>query len=217
MKVKKGPISICVVEDDTRLLENLRSLLSREKDLEVVAAYACPQKAINEVEWGTVRVLLTDLDLPALSGVEVIRSACAANPDLLAMAYTVCENRQTVFAAIQAGAFGYVLKGSPVSALRDAIYELVDGGSPMSPTIARMVLHDFKASQVRQSLAEGLSEREVQVLRLIAKGLLYKEVADELGISTHTVHTLLKRIYAKLHVHNRRAAVRVARQTGQLR
>lgn len=191
-------------------------LLSREEGLEVVGAYACPRKAIEEVEWNDVRVLLVDLDLPAVSGVEVIRIACAANPDLLAMAYTVCENRQMVFAAIQVGAFGYVLKGSPVNELRDAIHELLDGGSPMSPAIARMVLRDFKRSQAQQVLAEELSGRELEVLRLIAKGLLYKEAAEALGISTHTVHTLLKRIYAKLHVHNRRAAVRIAQQVGLL-
>ena len=86
----------------------------------------------------------------------------------------------------------------------------------MSPGIARLELCDFRVEHAQQALSEELSEREVVVLRLIAKGLLYKEVADELSVSTHTVHTFLKRIYAKLHVHNRRAAVRVARQTGQL-
>lgn len=207
-------VSVCLVEDDTRLLQALEALMAREEGFRVVGAFTCPQAAIEEMEWRRVRVLLTDLDLPAISGVEVIRTACAANPHLLAMAYTVCENRQMVFAAIQAGAFGYVLKGSPIHEIRDAIYELLDGGSPMSPAIARMVLRDFRTARAQHTLIEELSDREVDVLRLIAKGLLYKEVADELGISTHTVHTFLKRIYAKLHVHNRRAAVQMARQTG---
>lgn len=209
-------IQICLVEDDTRLLKALETLLARERGFVVMGAYSCPQRAIDEMDWSQVRVLLADLDLPAISGVEVIRSARAANPDLLAMAYTVCENRQMVFSAIQAGAFGYVLKGSPVQEIRDAIYELLDGGSPMSPAIARMVLRDFQIARSRDAVRDELSEREADVLRLIAKGMLYKEVADELGISTHTVHTFLKRIYSKLHVHNRRAAVRVALQTGQL-
>ena len=209
-------ISICLVEDDRHLLQALQALLAREEGFEVVGAYACPQEALEDADWGRVRVLLSDLDLPAVSGVEVIKAATAANPRILAMAYTVCENRQMVFAAIQAGAFGYVLKGSPVHEIREAIYELLDGGSPMSPAIARMVLRDFQAARSQHLRIAELSDREVDVLRLIAKGLLYKEVADELGLSTHTVHTFLKRIYAKLHVHNRRAAVQMARQTGLL-
>ncbi len=209
-------IAICLVEDESRLLRLLETLLAREKDFEVVGAYACPKEALERVRWSEVRVLLADLDLPGISGVEVIRTACASNPDLLAMAYTVCENRQTVYAAIQAGAFGYVLKDSPVAEIRAAIYDLLEGGSPMSPSIARMVLRDFQTIRNDHVLSEGLSDREVEILRLIARGLLYKEVADELGISTHTVHTFLKRIYSKLHVHNRRAAVRVARKVGLL-
>lgn len=210
-------IAVCLIEDDTRLLHVLQTLLAREDGFAIAGAYDCPLQALKEVHWDGVCVLLADLDLPGMSGVEVIRTARAANPDLLAMAYTVCENRQMVYAAIQAGAYGYILKSSPVPAIRDAITELVQGGSPMSPAIARMVMRDLGSEGASQAMAEELSEREVDVLRLIANGLLYKEVADELGISTHTVHTFLKRIYAKLHVHNRRAAVRVARQTGQLR
>ena len=215
--MNESPVPVCLVEDDTRLLGTLRSLLDREPDFTVVGAFSCPHTALDEMDWTTVRVLLADLDLPGLSGVEVIRAACDSHAELLAMAYTVCENRQMVYAAIQAGAFGYVLKGNPVSELRDSIYELLDGGSPMSPAIARMVLRDFQVSKAPKPSTGELSEREIEVLRLIAKGFLYKEVADELSISTHTVHTFLKRIYAKLHVNNRRAAVQLARQTGLIR
>jgi DNA-binding NarL/FixJ family response regulator len=208
------PIPICLVEDDSKLLQALKSLIDHDQRFAVVGAYDCPRQALTEADWPCIRVLLTDLDMPELSGVELIQQACAENPDLLAMAYTVCENRQMVYSAIQAGAYGYILKSSPISEIGGAIQELVDGGSPMSPGIARMVLRDFRSDVASQALATELSEREVMVLRLIAQGLLYKEVADELNISTHTVHTFLKRIYSKLHVHNRRSAVQVARQTG---
>ncbi len=208
------PITICLVEDDQQLLRLLERLLGREGDLHVVGAFADPKQALERVDWSAVQVLLTDLDMPGLSGVEVIRAAREANPELLAMAYTVCENRQTVYAAIQAGAFGYILKDSPVEEIRDAIHNLLEGGSPMSPSIARTVLRDFQSARGDRAIVEELTDREVEVLRLIATGLLYKEVADKLGISTHTVHTFLKRVYAKLHVNNRRAAVRVAREVG---
>ncbi len=208
------PIPICVVEDDSELLGALKILLDRDKRFVVAETFGCPGKALRLADWSQIRVLLTDLDMPEMSGVELIREACTVNPDLLAMAYTVCENRQMVYSAIQAGAYGYILKSSPISEICGALQELVEGGSPMSPGIARMVLRDFRSDVASQSLATELSEREIEVLRLIAQGLLYKEVADELNISTHTVHTFLKRIYSKLHVHNRRAAVQVARQTG---
>lgn len=207
-------MKLCLIEDDANLLKNLSARLNREPDMKVAGAYANAEAALRDLPWGGVDVLLSDIDLPGLSGVEAIRQACQAQPDLLAMAYTVCENRHTVFSALKAGAYGYVLKGSPVGELTAAIRELQAGGSPMSPAIARMVLTEFKGETREEETVEDLTQRELAVLKLVAEGLLYKEIGDRLSISPHTVHTFVKRIYGKLHAQDRKEALQTARRSG---
>lgn len=208
-------IRVIVVEDDPRLLENLTRLLGRREDFRVVASFSSAEAALAADPWHTGEVLISDIDLPGISGVELIAKAREANPNLLPLAYTIYEDRDTVFAALKAGAFGYLVKGCSAEMLESSIREVVRGGAPMSPAIARRLLDRF-LEDVAPEPAEALSPREVELLRCVAEGLLYKEIGEQLGISPHTVHTHIKNIYGKLHATDRAHALRRARMLGYL-
>lgn len=208
-------IRVIVVEDDPRLLENLSRLLDRREDFQVVASFGSAEAALAADPWHNGEVLISDIDLPGISGVELIAKARELNPNLLPLAYTIYEDRDTVFAALKAGAFGYLVKGCSAEMLESSIRELVRGGAPMSPPIARRLLDRF-LEDVAPEPAESLSPREVELLRLVAEGLLYKEIGEQLGISPHTVHTHIKNIYGKLHATDRSHALRRARMLGYL-
>ena len=208
-------IRIIVVEDDARMLGYFARLLERREGFLVVGAYASADEALQAAPWSEGDVLISDIDLPGISGVELIAKARAANPDLLPLAYTIYEDRDTVFAALNAGAFGYLLKGCSAEYLETAIRELVRGGAPMSPVIARKLLDRFLQDSPAEP-AEALSPREVELLRSVSEGFLYKEIGERLGISPHTVHTHIKNIYGKLHATNRQHALRRAKMLGYL-
>lgn len=208
-------IRIIVVEDDPRLLENLARLLERRDDFEVVGRYGNAEEALAANPWRPGDVLIVDIDLPGISGIELISRAKIAEPGLLPLAYTIYEDRDTVFAALNAGAFGYLVKGCDSDYLETSIRGLVLGGAPMSPSIARRLLDQFLESSASEEAA-ALSTREIGLLRLVADGLIYKEIGERLGISPHTVHTHIKNIYGKLHASDRRHALRRARMLGYL-
>ncbi|MCW1913219.1 response regulator transcription factor [Luteolibacter sp. GHJ8] len=208
-------IRIIVVEDDPRLLENLAKLLQRREDFEVAACYSNAEDALAANLWQAGDVLISDIDLPGMSGIELIAKVKEVQPEVLPLAYTIYEDRDTVFAALTAGAFGYLVKGSSPETLETSIRELVRGGAPMSPSIARRLLDRFlQDSPPQESVA--LSTREVGLLKLVAQGLIYKEIGEQLGISPHTVHTHIKNIYGKLHATDRAHALRRARMLGYL-
>jgi DNA-binding NarL/FixJ family response regulator len=208
-------IRIIVVEDDPRLSENLARLLGRREDFEVVACYANAEEALAASPWLAGDVLIADIDLPGISGIELISRVKAAQPEVLPLAYTIYEDRDTVFAALTAGAFGYLVKGCAPEYLEMSIRELVLGGAPMSPSIARRLLDRFLQDTPAEESA-ALSAREVGLLRLVAQGFIYKEIGEQLGISPHTVHTHIKNIYGKLHATDRQHALRRARMLGYL-
>jgi DNA-binding NarL/FixJ family response regulator len=208
-------IRIIVVEDDARLLESLARLLEKRADFHVTATHTSAEEALAANRWNEGDVLISDIDLPGISSVELIAKAKAANPELLPLAYTIYEDRDTVFAALNAGAFGYLLKGCSAEYLETSIRDLVRGGAPMSPAVARRLLDRFLQDSPPEP-AEALSPREVELLRCVAEGLLYKEIGEQLGISPHTVHTHIKNIYGKLHATDRQHALRRARMLGYL-
>jgi two-component system NarL family response regulator len=166
--------------------------------------------------WDQVEVLLADIELPGMSGVQLIAQVHLAHPHILPMAFTIHDARGTVFAALKAGAYGYVLKGGPIQDLITALRELAAGGSPMTPAIARMVILEFHKVVDHVSEVEELSAREREILSSVAKGLLYKEIAQRTSLSPHTVHTHIKNIYAKLHARSRGEALYTARVLGVL-
>ncbi len=156
--------------------------------------------------------MLCDLGLPGMSGIEFIKKIKAESPSLEIMAHTVFDDRENVFSALKAGASGYLLKGCSPREIIEAIYELHQGGSPMSPKIARKVIHEFQDAEIAEQFV--LSQREKSILKCIELGMTYKEIATDLSISSHTVHSHIKRIYEKLQSKDRTEALVKARKSG---
>ena len=211
-------LRVAIVEDDVGHLARLESVLGGVSDFQLAGLHASAESALAATDWKQVQVLLTDLELPGLSGVGLIARAAEQNPALLPLAYTIHDQRETVFAALRAGAFGYVLKGGTAEDLVDAIRQVARGESPMSPAVARYLIdafhHDLSPNETDHP--DGLTVREADLLRLVASGLVYKEIGQRLAISPHTVHAHVKNIYEKLHAANRSQALRRAHVLGYL-
>jgi len=208
-------MNLCLVEDNPLMLKSLSTRLSRENDITIACAAPTAEDALASCPWAEVEILLADIDLPGISGIELIRKVREAHPHILSMALTICEDRDTVFRALKAGAYGYLLKGSSPRSLLQSIRELHQGGSPMTPSIARQVILTLQPPQ-GEPAAEPLTQREQDILLHVADGELYKEIADIFGISVHTVNTHIKHIYSKLHASGRAQAIRRAREAGLL-
>ncbi len=203
---------LAIVEDDPLLLESLKMLLSGETGITVSGAFRSAEEALPALKQAKPDVMLVDLGLPGMTGVELIKRIKEDMPGSEIMAHTVFEDRENVFSAIKAGASGYILKGSSPREIVEAIHEVHKGGAPMSPKIARKVIHEFQDESVSEQYL--LSLREKDIVKCIEEGLTYKEISHRLGISAHTVHTHIKRIYEKLHAKNRVEALAKARKTG---
>ena len=203
---------VVIVEDDQLLLENLKLLLGSDGGIAVVGAFSSAEEALPELTELRPEVMLTDLGLPGMPGVELIRKTRELLPGIEIMAHTVFEERDTVVAALKAGASGYLLKGCSPWEIMEALHTLYEGGAPMSQKIARKVIMEF------QDEADGeqylLSPREKEIVKSIETGLTYKEIAKKFNISPHTVHTHIKNIYEKLQAKDRREALLKARRKG---
>ena len=205
-------ISVSIVEDAQGVREALVRVLDNAPGFRCVSSYPNAETALAEIPARSPDVVLMDIDLPGMNGVECVRKLKALLPQTQVMMLTVYEDTQNIFNALAAGANGYMLKRTPTKELIEAIREVHRGGSPMTTHIARLVVQSFQkpAAAAPQSgggdLAE-LSEREQQVLDLLAQGLIYKEIADKLNIGYETVHTYIRRIYEKLQVRTRTEAV----------
>ncbi len=204
---------LVIIEDDPILLESLKLLLSGEKGIIVAGAFNSAEQALRSLRKAAPEVMLADLGLPGMSGIELIKRAKEDMPELEIMAHTVFEDRENVFSAIKAGASGYILKGSSPREIVEAIYEIHKGGAPMSPKIARKVIHEFQDENV-EGQQYLLSQREKDIVKCIEQGLTYKEISLRLNISSHTVHTHIKNIYEKLQAKDRGEALIKARKTG---
>ncbi len=203
---------LVIIEDDPLLLENLTLLLSGEEGITVSGSYRSAEDAIRSLKNAAPDVMLTDLGLPGMSGVDLIKKAKEEMPSLEIMAHTVFEDRERVFSAIKAGASGYILKGSSPREIIESIHALYKGGAPMSPKIARKVIHEFQDEVVGEQFL--LTQREKEIVKLVEDGLTYKEIGEKLSISTHTVHTHIKNIYEKLQAKDRNDAIIKARKKG---
>jgi DNA-binding NarL/FixJ family response regulator len=203
---------IVIIEDDPILIESLTLLLKGENGIVVAGAFRSAEDAIEGLVGAAPDVMLTDIGLPGMSGIELIKKAKEVLPELEIIAHTVFEDRDRVFAAIKAGASGYLLKGSSPRELIESIHELHKGGAPMSPKIARKIIQEFQDEAVGGQFL--LTQREREIIKLIEEGLTYKGIAEELNISTHTVHTHIKNTYEKLQAKGREDAVAKARKKG---
>jgi DNA-binding NarL/FixJ family response regulator len=199
-------IKTCIVEDVRDVREGLINLLSKDQRFEVLASFANAESASKELRAWQPNIVIMDINLPGMNGIDCIKAVKAQCPTTQFIMYTIYENDDQVFEALMAGASGYLLKKTPVEKICDALVELNDGGSPMTTQIARKVIEKMRLNEATNKL-EILSLRENEVLQYLAKGLLYKEIAARLNIATNTVRQHIHHIYEKLHVQNRAEAV----------
>ena len=199
-------IGICVVEDDAGFRTGLERLLGRTQDFRCLGCFASGEAGLQAVPDIKPDVVLMDLNLPCMNGVECVRKLKTLLPSVQIVMLTVYEDPDQIYNALSAGAMGYLLKQTPPAELLNAIRDVHVGGAPMSSQIARKVVMSFQSAPAA-SEAEGLSAREREVLDYLAQGFLIKEIGEKLGIGFDTVRTYIRRIYEKLHVHSRAQAV----------
>jgi DNA-binding NarL/FixJ family response regulator len=203
------PISIAIVEDLDEVREGLKNFLSLDPDLTVTGTYRTAIDSVDGILQLQPDVAIVDINLPGMNGIECIREIRKQSTVTQFMMFTVYENDEKVFEALKAGASGYMLKSTGLPHIIEALKELHRGGSPMSANIARKLVKVFQQPPRTSPSADitVLSPRETEILHLLAQGLLYKEIADNLTISTSTVRQHIHRIYDKLHVQNRTEAI----------
>jgi len=200
-------IRVSIVEDDARIRASLARLIDGGPRFRCVSQHESAERAIAELPGVGPDVLLMDINLPGMSGVECVRRVKALLPATQVVMLTVYEDTDLIFAALAAGATGYLLKRTPPDELLDGIRDVHRGGSPMTGHIARKVVQSFRDGDRGGPDEDALSPREREVLEHLAQGYLYKEIAARLAISYDTVHTYVRRIYEKLQVHSRTEAV----------
>lgn len=202
------PLVISLVEDNTALAHELKELFNSQADMLVLDVFPTAESALQSLPSRIPEVLVVDLRLPGMGGVELILLLKQRFPKLHMLVLTMYEESDLIFEALRAGASGYLLKRLQPEELCDAVRQTHRGGAPMSPSIALKVVESFRTPPVRTLAVENrLSPREEEILSLLAEGCLYKEISATLGISIDTVRTHLRRIYEKLHVHSRTQAV----------
>ncbi|HUR44778.1 MAG TPA: response regulator transcription factor [Candidatus Saccharimonadales bacterium] len=200
-------IKVSIVEDDSRARQAMEEILNGTPGFKCGGTHANAQHALTHLPIEKPDVVLMDLGLPDLSGVECIRALKKARPELLVMVLTVHEEPQKILEALQAGASGYLLKRTPPARILEALTELASGGSPMTPGVARKVIQHFHNLPRSAERLDQLTDRELEVLHEMAQGSSNKEVATQLKISPETVRNHIRSIFDKLHVHSRTEAV----------
>jgi DNA-binding NarL/FixJ family response regulator len=201
------PITVSIVEDNEQVRTTLARVINRAEGFRCISQHANAEAALEALPGERPEVVLMDINLPGINGVECVRRLKQTVPAIQVMMLTVYEDTENIFNALAAGANGYLLKRTSSAELLAAIREVQRGGSPMTTHIARKVVQSFQKPAATSATAEGLSPREQEVLDSLAKGFLYKEIAEKLGISYETVHTYIRRIYEKLQVRTRTEAV----------
>jgi DNA-binding NarL/FixJ family response regulator len=200
-------IAICIVEDDASVREILADWMSHASGFKCVGAHASVEQALEHLPAENPSVVLMDINLPGMSGIEGVRRLKPMLPGTQFLMLTVYEDADHVFEALAAGATGYLLKQTPRSELLASIKDVYAGGSPMTSNIARRVVQAFHREDATAPESAKLSQREREVLELLARGYLYKEIMDSLNISRGTLNTYVRRTYEKLHVRSRAQAV----------
>ena len=206
-------ITVCIVDDNKDIRSALEQIIFMSEGYQMLGSFPSAEDAIDKIPALKPQVVLMDINLGGMSGIECVRRLKPVNPDILYMMCTVYEEDEKIFEALRAGASGYILKKTAPGKLLDAIKELSEGGAHMSSQIARKVVEAFsKAKPTTEEAASAddiaaLSNREKEILELLSKGMLYKEIANSLYISPETVRKHVYHIYEKLHVNNRVEAV----------
>ena len=201
------PINLAIVEDLEEIRNALQNFINLDNDLNVIGAFSNAEEALEVLPALQPDLVMMDINLPGMSGIECIRKVKPLCPSTQFMMFTVYEDDEKVFEALKAGASSYILKKSGSQKISEALKELYHGGSPMSADIARKVVSIFHARENQTDISYHLTKREIDILHWLAKGLLYKEIAPQLHISTNTVKQHIHNIYEKLHVQNRTEAL----------
>ena len=200
-------ISVYIVEDDAPAREILTEWMSQASGFKCVGAHGSVEEALEHLPAEKPSVVLMDINLPGMSGIEGVRRLKPLLPEAHFLMLTVYEDADHVFEALEAGAMGYLLKQTPRGELLASIKDVYAGGSPMTSNIARRVVQAFHRQDATVPESAKLSQREREVLELLARGYLYKEIMDSLNLSRGTLNTYVRRTYEKLHVRSRSQAV----------
>lgn len=204
-------IPVAIVEDNHDIRQALEEIISSSEDYSFAGSCINGEEALVKIPILAPKVVLMDISLGGISGIEVVRELKAAHPEILFMMCTIYDEDEKIFEALAAGANGYILKKTAPAKLLEGIRELIDGGAPMSSQIARKVVAAFQNSKPANapvdSVLDVLSKREKEILEMLSTGLLYKEISDKLSISSETVRKHVYHVYEKLHVSNRVEAV----------
>ena len=203
-------ISIAIVEDLDVIRNGLKDFISLSTDFLIVGSFKTGEEAVQKLPEIKPDIVIMDINLPGMNGIECIRQVKDKSPSTQFMMFTVYENDEKVFEALKAGASGYLLKNTGLLQIAESVQELHEGGSPMSANIARKMVNLFRDTDKKTPFLDLLSNREKEILQLLAKGLLYKEIAEQLTITTGTVRIHIHKIYEKLHVQNRTEAINKA-------
>lgn len=199
-------IKVSIVDDDKDMRSSLATLIRGTDSLRLVGSYANAKIALEEIPRNLPDVVLMDINMPGMAGIECVRELKAKLPKVQFLMLTVYEDGDSLFNSLKAGASGYLLKRTTSTDLLQAISDVHAGGSPMTPQLARRVVQFFSQLQGEPRVSD-LSPGERDFLNLLAKGYVYKEIADRMGITTHTVRYYVRTVYEKLHVHSRTEAV----------
>jgi len=200
-------IKVAIVEDDSKIRESLKLILNGSQEYYCIAVYEDAESALHDLPNQNPDVVLMDINLPQMSGIECVRLLKQKIPEILIIMLTMYQDSQKIFNSLQAGAIGYLHKSSSPVEILEAIKDVSNGGSPMSAQIARKVVQSFYRPNSDFETTIKLTERETEILDLLSKGYINKEIAEQLSISPDTVHNHLRRIYEKLQVRTRTEAV----------
>jgi DNA-binding NarL/FixJ family response regulator len=201
------PIRVSVVEDDAEARELLIGWINRSQEFQCVSSHGSGEDALTHLAGARPEIVLMDINLPGIKGPECVRQLKPLLPGAQFVMVTIYEDSDHIFQALQAGATGYLLKQTARPELLAALRQVHNGGSPMTPNIARKVVRTFQQTPAQPEAMSELSARENEVLQLLAHGYLYKEIAEKLGIKLATVDSHIRRMYEKLHVRSRSEAI----------
>jgi DNA-binding NarL/FixJ family response regulator len=199
-------ITICIIEDLIEIQKGLQTIIESDSRFKLLKSFENAEEAIAQLPLLNPDIVLTDINLPGKSGIDCIIEIRNEIPDTQFIMFTIYEDNDQVFEALKAGASGYILKNTSPEKIIESLLELNEGGSPMSPKIARKVLTSFNVT-TNNNVNDLISKREQEVLELLSKGFLYKEIGDKLNITLSTVKRHLNHVYTKLQVQNKTEAI----------
>lgn len=206
-------IKISIFDDSPGRQESIKLLIEEQPDMQLSGIYENCESLVENIELLTPDVVLMDIDMPVVNGIEGVKLIRENFPDVVIIMQTVFEDEQSIFEAIQAGAHGYILKTARPAKLIEAIRDSLEGGAPMTPIIAKKVLENFRKQPIHANPEiPQLTAKENEILAALEKGMSYKMIASDQNISWHTVNSHVKKIYEKLHVHSATEAINKMRK-----